>query len=108
MEIRCKISQILLTYICVLGHVARSAAPELVMIPQWLTILSWVAIGVALVSTLWLAIEQFRRPLAIWAYYRMGLGMRHEKPLWESVFDVLWKSVRDDAHRRLRGIKGAV
>jgi len=36
------------------------------------------------------------------------LGMRHEKPLWESVFDVLWKSVRDDAHRRLRGIKGAV
>lgn len=63
------------------------------MSPYWLTILSWVALGSGFASAAWLTVEQVRHPqrmwimdvvwpvtalymgpLAVWAYYRMGIG----------------------------------
>lgn len=62
------------------------------MSPYWLTVFSWVALGSAFASATWLAVEQVRHPqrmwimdivwpvtalymgpVAIWAYYKMGL-----------------------------------
>lgn len=71
--------------------------------PEWLSVLSRVALIVAFLCSAWLIVEQFRRrqhawimyavwpitalymgPAALWAYYRMGL--RHKKPFWQGVF----------------------
>lgn len=71
-----------------------------------LTVVSWIALGVAFVSAGWLVLEHIRRPqkmwimnvvwpvtalymgpIAIWAYRRMGVpAAPAEKPFWEGVF----------------------
>lgn len=72
------------------------------MPPAWLDTLSWVALGAAFASALYLIVSVLRRPqgmaimnvvwpvtalymgpFAVWAYYRMS---RREKPFWQAVF----------------------
>ena len=80
------------------------------MVPYWLMVVSWVALGSAFGSAAWLIFEQVRHPqkmwimdivwpvtglymgpLAVWAYYAMGLQSardreKAEKPFWQTVF----------------------
>lgn len=80
------------------------------MPPYWLTVLAWVALGSGFASSAWLVIEQLRHPqrmwimnivwpvtalyigpVAIWAYYKMGLmnakdHSSQEKRFWQNAF----------------------
>ena len=75
------------------------------MVPAWLSILAWVSLGCAFASAAWLSVEQIRRPpkmwimgivwpvtalymgpVAIWAYYSMGLRSKDEKTFPQIVF----------------------
>src|SRR5580700_1272335 len=85
------------------GQPGRVAKPR-AMVPAWLTVLSWLSIGVALLCSAAILVDVLRHPqpmaimnwvwpitalyggpLAVWMYARLGRPSPHERPFYSRV-----------------------